>query len=162
MLKISGSTNCKIRYGEDGVGIDGSSKVGRDGRGSRIDDDEVDDDEVEDDEIKKKVQKCKNLSKSKKAVGSDFFIFGARLAFTELKQVFVKAPILYHFDPECHIRIETDASGYAIGKIFSQLTLDNLGQWHLVTFFSQKMIPAKTKHETHDGEFLAIVEAFKT
>ncbi len=37
-----------------------------------------------------------------------------------------------------------------------------IGQWHLVAFFSQKMIPAKTRYKTHDQELLAIVEVFKT
>ena len=55
-----------------------------------------------------------------------------------------------------------DVSGYAIGGVLSQLTSDNFGRWHLVAFFSQKIIPAKTRYETHDGKFLAIVEAFKT
>ena len=45
----------------------------------------------------------------------------ARRAFTQLRQAFTKAPILQHFDPECHIWIETDASGYAIGAMLSQL-----------------------------------------
>ena len=49
-------------------------------------------------------------------------------AFTQLRQTFTKATILQHFDPECHIRIEIDASGYAISEILSQLTLDHLGQ----------------------------------
>ena len=31
-----------------------------------------------------------------------------------------------------------------------------------VAFYSQKMIPAETWYKTHDGEFFAIVEAFKT
>ncbi len=79
-----------------------------------------------------------------------------------MRQTFVEAPILNHFDPERHIRIETDASGYAISRIFSQLTSDDLGQWHPVAFFSWKMIPVKTRYETHDDELLAIVEAFKT
>ena len=79
-----------------------------------------------------------------------------------MRQAFLKAPILYHFDPDCHIRIETDASGYAIGGVLNQLTSDDLGRWHLVAFFSRKMIPVETRYETHDGEFLAIVEAFKT
>ena len=83
-------------------------------------------------------------------------------AFTQLRQAFTKAPILRHFDPECHIRIEIDASGYAIGGVLSQLTSDNSGRWHPVAFYSRKMIPAETRYETHDGELLAIVEAFKT
>ena len=76
--------------------------------------------------------------------------------------MFLKAPILHHFDPKCHIRIETDASGYAIGGVLSQLTSDDLGRWHPVAFFSRKMILAETRYKTHDGELLAIVEAFKT
>ena len=83
-----------------------------------------------------------------------------------MRQAFIEAPILRHFDPECHIRIETNASGYAIGRVLSQLTSDHLtsdqGQWHPVAYFSRKMIPAETRYETHDGELLAIVEAFKT
>ena len=64
--------------------------------------------------------KSKKLSKSKKMVGSsDFFTFEARLAFIKLRQVFVKAATLHYFDPKCHIRIEINISGYAIGRIFS-------------------------------------------
>ena len=48
----------------------------------------------------------------------------ARKAFIQLRQAFTKAPILRHFDPECHIRIQTDASGYAIGGVLSQLNFD--------------------------------------
>ena len=51
----------------------------------------------------------------------------ARLACTQLKKAFTKAPIFRHFDPECHIRIETDALCYAIGGVPSQLTSDGLG-----------------------------------
>ena len=41
----------------------------------------------------------------------------AKEAFNHWRQAFIKAPILQHFDPERHIRIETDASGYAISKV---------------------------------------------
>ena len=83
----------------------------------------------------------------------------ARQAFTQLRQTFTEAPILRHFDPECHIRIEIDALSYAIGGVLSQLT--DLGWWHPVAYYSWKMILAKTRYKTHNGEFLAIVEAFK-
>ena len=43
----------------------------------------------------------------------------ARRAFTQLRQVFIKASIVQYFDPECHIWIETDASGYAISRVLS-------------------------------------------
>ena len=89
-----------------------------------------------------------------------FLTPAAKLAFAQLKQAFTEAPILRHFDPERHIRLETDASGYAIGGVLSQLDIET-GQWHPVAYFSRKMIPAETRYETHDGELLAIVEAFK-
>ena len=50
----------------------------------------------------------------------------ARRVFIQMRQAFTKALILWHFNPECHIRIETNASGYAIGGVLIQLT--NLGQ----------------------------------
>ena len=170
ILKTSRNTESKTQPGEAKVEIGGSSRAEHDGRRIRIDDDEVDGDEVEvneveDDEVGKRVQKLsksKNLFKSKKIVRSDFFTPRAKLAFTELRQVFVKAPILHHFDPKRHIRIKTDASGYAISGVLNQLTSDNSGRWHLIAFISQKMILAETRYETQDGKLLTIVKAFKT
>ena len=49
--------------------------------------------------------------------GPIFFTLDTRKAFNQLRQVFTKAPILQHFDPECHIRIEINMSSYAIGKL---------------------------------------------
>ena len=42
----------------------------------------------------------KKLSKSKNPA---FLTADAKQAFTQLRQAFTKAPILSHFDPECHI-----------------------------------------------------------
>ncbi len=55
-----------------------------------------------------------------------------------------------------------DVSSYIIDRIFSQLTLNNLGQYHSLAFFSQKMIATKTRYQTYDGKLLTIVEIFKT
>ena len=121
----------------------------------------------------------KNLSKSGNLSnfgttesGPSFLTSEARSAFNRLRLAFTEASILQHFDPECHIRIETDASCYVIGGMLSQLTSGtssdgvvtktNLGQWHLVAFFSRKMIPVETWYKTHNGKLLAIVEVFKT
>ena len=154
------------RKSGDGVGDDSrAERGGNEIDGSEMDDIEVDGNEIKVDEVGKKGQKTsksKNLSKFKKMVGSDFLTPGAKLAFNKLRQAFLKAPILYHFNLERHIRIETDILGYAISRILSHLTSDDLGQWHPVTFFSHKMIPVETRYKTHDGELLAIVEAFKT
>ena len=91
-----------------------------------------------------------------------FLIPKAGKFFTKLRQAFVEASILNHFDPKRYIQIEMDTFGYIIGRVFSQLISDDLGQWHLIVFFFKKMIPAKTWYETHHEELLAIVEAFKT
>ena len=103
--------------------------------------------------------------------GPSFLTPEARSAFNRLRLAFTEAPILWHFDPECHIWIKTDASGYVISGVLSQLasktspdgvvTKADLGQWNPIAFFSRKMIPAEIRYETHDGEFLAIVKAFK-
>lgn len=65
------------------------------------------------------------------------------------------------FDSKCHIKIETNAPGYAIVEVLNQLILD-FSQWHLVAYFSKKMISAKTRYEIYNGELLAILKAFKT
>ena len=129
--------------------------------------------------------KGKNLAKSKKPsksgnspnfdakeVGLSFLTPKARAAFNRLRLAFTKAPILWHFDPEYHIWIETDVLGYAINGMLSQLasgispdgvvTKANLGQWHPVAIFSRKIIPAETWYETHNDKLLAIVKVFKT
>ena len=159
MLKTSGSTESKIRPGEGRVGVGGSKAGCKKSKlnGSELHAGEVDGSGVRDDEV----VKGRNLSKSKKTE-LGFLTSGARKAFIELRQAFIKAPIIHHFDLERHIRVETDVSGYPIGGVLSQLTSDNSGQWHPVAFFLREMIPAETRYETHDGELLAIVKAFKT
>ena len=122
---------------------------------------EVDSISSGDDHNDKTVERSLLTSKnSNEATG--YLTHGVKQAFTQLRQAFTKAPILQHFDPECHIRIETDVSGYVMSGILSQLTLENLGWWHPVAFYSRKMILAKTQYKTHNGELLAIVQAFKT
>ena len=107
-----------------------------------------------------------------KNTGPSFLTPEARSAFNRLWLALTKAPFLRHFDPEYHIWIKTDASGYAIGGVLNQLasgtspdkvvTKTDLGQWHPVGFFSRKMIPAEAQYVNHNGKFLAIIEAFKT
>ena len=104
--------------------------------------------------------------------GPSFLTPKARSAFNRLQLAFTKAPFRQHFDSECHIRIKTDTSGYAISGVLSQLvsetspngvvTKTDLDQWHLVAIFLRKMILVETRYKTHNSELLAIVEAFKT
>ena len=65
------------------------------------------------DEIVKK-SPSKNLNGA-----TGYLIPEARFAFTKLRKTFTKALIIQYFDLECHMRIETDASGYPIGRVLS-------------------------------------------
>ena len=102
MLKTSNIESAKAK--KDRIRVSGGWRARRDG--SELDGVEIDDDEVEGNEVGKKVQKMsksKKLSKSKKTFRSDFLTSGAKLAFTELEQAFLKGPVLHHFDPKRHI-----------------------------------------------------------
>ena len=73
--------------------------------------------------------KDENLTKVfVQSFGSSFLTFGAKQAFTKMKQTYIETPILYHFDSNSYILIETNISHYAIDGILSQVSLDNLGQ----------------------------------
>ncbi len=74
--------------------------------------------------------KKSKLTKSKKSdllktnfakvnFGTDFLTLEAKKTFIYLQKAFTEASILRHFDPECHIQIETDTSEYAIGGVLS-------------------------------------------
>jgi len=84
----------------------------------------------------------------------------AESAFRLLLERFTKAPMLMHFDPRRKIRVETDASAFAIAGILVQLNEAN-GWWHPIAFWSRKLIDAERNYETHDQELLAIVASFK-
>ena len=75
-----------------------------------------------------------------------------------LKEMFTKAPILKHFDPDIPAIVETDASDFALGGILSQSHEKRL---HPVAFHSRKFSPAEINYDIHDKELLAIVDCFK-
>lgn len=56
-----------------------------------------------------------------------FLTSRARLVFAELRQVFIKMLILYHFDAEYYIRVEINISDYTISGALSQLPFGQLG-----------------------------------
>ena len=91
---------------------------------------------------------------------SNYLTPDVKRAFDQLRQAFTKAFILQHFNLKRYIRVETDASGHVTGKVLSQLTNDS-GPWYPIAYFLHKMISTKTWYKTHNGELLAIVEAFK-
>lgn len=55
----------------------------------------------------------------------NFFSFKAWAAFNQLQNAFSKAWTLHHFDLKCHINIESDVFGFAIGGMLSQLLLSS-------------------------------------
>ena len=80
-------------------------------------------------------------------------------AFAKLKALFTTAPLLRHYDPKLPIRLETDASDFAIGMVMTQLYE---GRWHPVAYMSRKLKGAELRYGTPDAELLAIIEAFRT
>ncbi len=84
----------------------------------------------------------------------------ARTSFLNLRTAFTTAPLLRHFDPLLPIRMESDASGFAISAILSQAHPET-GHWHPVAFWSRKKSPAERNYGIGESEMLAIVEACK-
>jgi len=80
-------------------------------------------------------------------------------AFEDLKKAFTTALILRHFDYNCEIVVETDASDYVSAGILSQY--DDEGTLHPVAFYSTKHSPTECNYEIYDKELLAIVRAFE-
>ena len=73
-------------------------------------------------EKSKKLTRVPNIGATKKP---NFLTPNAKKALNHLRLAFIKALILQHFDLESHIRIETDASGYTIGGVLSQLNFNS-------------------------------------
>ncbi|GAB7357806.1 hypothetical protein MBLNU459_g0793t2 [Dothideomycetes sp. NU459] len=83
----------------------------------------------------------------------------ANEAFLLLKARFTSAPLMRHFDETRAIRLETDASAFAVAGIMSQQFED--GQWHPIAYASRKLQEAERNYEVYDQELLAIVYCFK-
>ena len=108
ILKTIENSKSIIISGKDRVEINSDSKDkynnktkynGKDERGGI----EVNSSEIGDNEVIKE-RNYQKMPKFKKTIRpSDFFILGARLVFTKLKQAFVKALILHYFKLEYHI-----------------------------------------------------------
>lgn len=79
-------------------------------------------------------------------------------SFQKLKEAFMTAPILAHFDPEKPTTVETDASDFALGGVMSQKA--DGGKLHPIAFHSRKLLPTEMNYEIHDKELLAVVDCF--
>ena len=89
------------------------------------------------------------------------FSFSADMqkTFILLCKVFMNASILVHFDSVLKIKIETDASNFALADIISQLLTNE--EWHSVAFWSRKMISSENRYKMHNQKLLVIVIIFK-
>jgi hypothetical protein len=82
----------------------------------------------------------------------------ARIAFAQLKDVFIKISILLHFDSKRKIRLKIDAFDFAISEILFQL-IEKTNQWHFVAFFFWKMFVVKQNYEIEKTEMLVVIES---
>ena len=57
------------------------------------------------------------------------------------------------------MKVETNVSNKAIKVIFCQS--DEKDHWHLIIYFSKKMILTKCNYKIHDKELLTIMKIFK-
>ena len=81
-------------------------------------------------------------------------------SFQKLKDVFVSAPVLMHWQLDLPIVVETDASDYALAGILSIITSD--AEIHSVAFLSRTFSATELNYDVHNKELLAIFEAFKS
>jgi hypothetical protein len=78
-------------------------------------------------------------------------------AFEGLKALFVKEPLLRHFDFEKPRWVHVDSSGFAIAAVLSQP--DEKGILQPVSYYSRKLTDRERSWMIFDLELLAIVEA---
>jgi len=77
-------------------------------------------------------------------------------AFRELKEKITSQLVLSLLKREGKFRVETNASGHAIGGVLSQ---EQDGKWKPIVFLLRTMQSAERNYEIYDKKLLAIVEA---
>ena len=80
-------------------------------------------------------------------------------AFKELKEQFTKELVLAAPDIDKKMRMEVDASDYAMGGVLLMECKD--GQWRLVAFLSKSLNETERNYEIHDKEMLAIIRGLE-
>jgi len=80
-------------------------------------------------------------------------------AFEKLKMVFTIEPVLAIPDINKEMRVETDASDYAMEKVL--LTKYKNGKWRLVVFISKSLNTTEQNYEIHDKEMLAVIRCLE-
>jgi len=81
-------------------------------------------------------------------------------AFEELKKRFMQEPVFAALDLDKKMRMEVDASDYAIGGVLSME--EEEGKWRLVAFLSKSLNETERNYEIHDKEMLAIIRGLES
>ena len=79
--------------------------------------------------------------------------------FNDLKNQFMTASILAHFNSDLKCILKTDSSDHALKSVLSQY--DENDVLHPVTYFSQKLNTAESNYEIYDKELLMIIQCFE-
>ena len=80
--------------------------------------------------------------------------------FKELKEKFTKELVLAALDLDKKMRMEVDASDYAIERVLLMECEDGL--WRLVAFLSKSLNKTERNYEIHDKEMLAIIRGLES
>ena len=80
-------------------------------------------------------------------------------AFKELKKRFTEEPVLVAPDIDKKMRMEVDASDYAMGGVLSMECGDGL--WRPVAFLSKSLNETERNYEIYDKEMLAIIRGLE-
>ena len=76
--------------------------------------------------------------------------------FKELKDKITSQPVLALLKKKGKFRVETDASGHAIGRVLFQ---EQKGKWKPIVFLSRTIQTAKRNYKIYNEKLLTIVEA---
>jgi len=80
-------------------------------------------------------------------------------AFEELKERFMTEPVLVTPDLDKEMRVEVDASDFAIGGVLLMKCEDE--RWRPVAYISKLLNEAERNYEIHDKEMLAIIQCLE-
>ena len=81
------------------------------------------------------------------------------MAFEQLKQIFMSRPLLVAPDLDRELRVEADASNFAMGEVLSIKCKD--GKWRLVVYISKSLNKTERNYEIHDKEMLAVIHCLE-
>jgi len=82
-----------------------------------------------------------------------------QMAFEQLKQIFMSRPLLVAPDLDRELRVEADASNFAMGEVLSIKCKD--GKWRLVAYISKSLNKTERNYEIHDKEMLAVIHCLE-